>query len=168
MGPTGVHPDLEMYFMPVMCQQCESPSCTAVCPTGACCKSEKDGVARIDESVCIGCQACKNACPYEANIFNKELRVMTKCDICSDLREKGESPVCVLNCSGAAIHYGDANDPESDVSKLMKEAGSENVYSLVDSNDNHPNCRVILKNAKWIETLPHEFTTASKGGRRNG
>lgn len=35
VGPTGVFPDLEMYFLPVMCQQCEEPACVAACPYGA-------------------------------------------------------------------------------------------------------------------------------------
>ena len=78
MGPTGVYPDLQMYFLPVMCQQCEAPSCVDVCPTGACYKDEEDGVVRIDQDICIGCQSCKKACPFRANNFNKELRVTDK------------------------------------------------------------------------------------------
>ena len=27
MGPTGKFPDLELYFLPLMCQQCENPTC---------------------------------------------------------------------------------------------------------------------------------------------
>ena len=92
---------------------------------------------------------------------------MAKCDICSDLREKGETPVCVRTCAGAAIYHGDANDPESNVSMLMKQAGDENVHSLTDIEGHHPTCSFILKGAKWIETLPHKFT-AFKGGQRNG
>ena len=70
MGPTGVYPDLQMYFLPVMCQQCEDPSCVDVCPTGACYKDEDDGVIYIDQDLCIGCQSCKKACPFHANNFN--------------------------------------------------------------------------------------------------
>lgn len=153
MGPTGAYPDLEMYFIPVMCQQCEQPECAKVCPTGACYKNDEDGVIYIDRDVCIGCQSCMRACPYEANIFNKELRVSDKCDICHNQRRCGEKPVCVKNCAGAAIHYGDINDPDSEVYKLLAEAGEEHVYTLKDFG-NKPSGRYILRNAKWVSDMP--------------
>ena len=62
IGPNGIYPDLQMYFLPVMCQQCENPSCVQVCPTGACYKDE-DGVIQVDQSLCMGCGSCKRACP---------------------------------------------------------------------------------------------------------
>ena len=33
-GPFGEYPDLEMYFLPTMCQQCQDAPCVNVCPTG--------------------------------------------------------------------------------------------------------------------------------------
>jgi Fe-S-cluster-containing dehydrogenase component len=157
MGPEGEYPHLNMYFIPVMCQECENPSCVKVCPTGARYKSDDDGVIRVDRTVCIGCEACVTACPYDANIMNRELRVSDKCDICAELREKGEEPVCVKNCAGAAIYHGDVNDPESIVNKKMAEAGPEHVYSLADDEGDKPLCRFILKRGKWINTLPQFY-----------
>ena len=34
IGPTGTFPDVEKYWLPSQCQQCENPQCVAVCPTG--------------------------------------------------------------------------------------------------------------------------------------
>lgn len=161
MGPTGTFPDLQMYFIAVMCQQCEHPTCVDVCPTGACYKDEADGVVKIDRDSCIGCQSCMRACPYEAIIFNQEMRVADKCDICSELREVGEEPVCVRNCSGRALMFGDINDPDSEVSKAIREAGPENVYALKDFG-NGPAGRFILKNADWLNVLPHEYKRGMK------
>ncbi len=62
VGPTGVYPDVQMYFLPSMCQHCENPACTKVCPTGACYQNE-DGIALIDQNLCIGCKSCAAACP---------------------------------------------------------------------------------------------------------
>ena len=162
IGPIGTYPDIQMYFLPTMCQHCENPTCAEVCPTGACYQDPEDGVVRIDRNVCIGCQTCAGACPYKANTLNQELRVMDKCNLCEQLREKGEKPACVKNCCGDALHFGDLNDPESEVSKLLAEAGEENVYTLRDEG-NKPSVRYILKNAKWIDVLPQEHLEVRRG-----
>lgn len=163
MGPTGVFPDLQMYFLPVMCQQCENPSCVAACPTGACYKDENDGVIKIDKNSCIGCKKCMKSCPYGAIIFNQEMRIVDKCNICAERREDGEEPACVRNCSGKALMFGDVNDPDSDVSKAIREAGKENVYSLKDTG-NKPSNRYILRNAKWLDMLPQDYEKERQGG----
>lgn len=162
MGPTGTFPDLEMYYLPIMCQQCKDPICARVCPTGACMKME-DGVIMIDTDVCIGCRACINACPYKCNSFNQEMRVADKCTLCYERREEGLQPACVRNCAGGALHFGDIDDPESEVSKLLAE-NEGYVYSLPNKHNANPSNRYILKNAKWIDMLPHAFEKAQKEG----
>ena len=81
-----------------------------------------------------------------------------KCTVCMERREAGEEPACVRNCSGCALMFGDINDPESNVSRAIREAGEEHVYSLPDQG-NHPAGRFILRNAKW-QGFP--------GGEENG
>ena len=82
----------------------------------------------------------------------------------AELREKGETPACVWNCVGGALHYGDINDPESEVSKLLKE-NEGHIYTLKDENDNRPSGRFILKKHEWIDMLPFEFEEALRGGK---
>ena len=144
----GKFPDVFMYFVPVMCQQCEDPACVNVCPTGACYKDDEDGVIKIDTDICIGCQTCKGACPFHANNFNAEMRVMDKCTVCDQRREKGQVPACVNVCAGGALYYGDINDPESEVSKLLA-ANEGHVYTLADEKGCKPSGRFILRNEKW-------------------
>ena len=164
MGPVGDFPHLSMYFMTVHCQQCSEPACAAVCPTGACFKSEEDGVVRVDPSLCIGCQSCLRACPYHANRFDSDRRVADKCDLCAALREEGKEPACVHNCPGGALHCGDLADPESEVSRLLAE-NPDHVFALKDETGCQPAGRFILKREQWIEELPFVFEQALREGR---
>ncbi|MGI6333453.1 MAG: 4Fe-4S dicluster domain-containing protein [Saccharofermentanales bacterium] len=155
IGPTGTYPDLQMYFLPVMCQQCEEPPCVAVCPTGASYRRTEAGDIQIDRDICIGCQSCYRACPYALNIFNNELRIMDKCDQCAHLQKIGEKPACVKNCPGRAMFFGDANDPDSDVSRILCETDPAHVHTLPDSG-NRPMTRYILRKSDWVEIMPQE------------
>ncbi len=149
MGPFGVFPDLEMYFLPVMCQQCKAPACVKACPTGACYKDVTDGVVRIDRKSCVGCRKCQRACPYDAVFYRPKLKVADKCDLCSKRRAEGLEPVCVTNCAGGAIMFGDVDDENSAVSLALKSAG-HHVYALNDPGV-HPSGRFILRGARWHE-----------------
>ncbi len=166
VGPTGTYPNLQMYYLPTMCQQCEDPACVRVCPSGAVYKSREDGVIRIEVKKCIGCHSCNKACPYHANTFSETRRAMDKCTICSEARERGEQPACVRTCSGKALHFGDINDPNSDVSRLLASVDEKYIYTLRDFG-NKPSTRYILKNAEWQDILPQELDVVSfdRGGR---
>jgi len=87
VGPTGKYPTLEMYFLPTLCQQCKSPQCVKVCPTGASYKRNEDGIVLIDKEKCIGCRYCMMACPYGVRSFNKETKVVEKCNLPSTIWE---------------------------------------------------------------------------------
>lgn len=165
IGPNGVYPDLQMYFLPTMCQQCANPACVGVCPTGACYKSE-DGTVQIDPSLCMGCGSCVRACPYGAVHMNREMRVADKCTLCLSAREGGDTPACVRNCSGSALHYGDIHDPESDVSRLLAATDPQHIHTLRDFG-NGPTVRYILRHDDWVDVLPQdclEHRAHRKGG----
>lgn len=163
VGPMGVFPKLRLYFLPVMCQHCEHPTCVEVCPTGACWQNTETGLVLIDKTQCIGCQGCHTACPYDVNTFNKELRVMDKCDTCISSREKGEQPACIRNCIGEAIFFGDLDDPNSEVSRRLASVDPQYVHTLPDRG-NAPTTRYILHQGTWSEKLPQEWETGL-GGR---
>ncbi len=167
VGPVGRYPELQMYFMTAMCQQCREPACVAVCPTGACYQGD-DGVIRIDRSLCIGCKSCINACPYACIHLNRELRVADKCDLCAKAREQGDVPACVRNCSGSALKYGDLDDPESEVSRLLAQTDPAHVHALRDFG-NAPGVRYILRHGTWQDVLPQDMVEHSvhrKGGKQ--
>ncbi|MBI1875014.1 MAG: 4Fe-4S dicluster domain-containing protein [Acidobacteria bacterium] len=55
--------------LPLMCQHCDRPPCTDVCPTSATYLSPEGIVAQVYPR-CIGCRYCTNACPYSVKVFN--------------------------------------------------------------------------------------------------
>jgi Fe-S-cluster-containing dehydrogenase component len=55
--------------LPLMCQHCDRPPCTDVCPTSATYLNPEGIVAQVYPR-CIGCRYCTNACPYAVKVFN--------------------------------------------------------------------------------------------------
>ena len=108
------------FFVPKLCNQCERPPCVQVCPVGATFRTP-DGVVLIDHDYCIGCQYCVQACPYGVRIFNHEHGVTDKCTWCYHRITRGLRPACVEACPVGARIFGDQDDPESPISKFLRE-----------------------------------------------
>ena len=112
---------------PRSCLHCEEPACVTVCPTGASYKRAEDGIVLVNPDTCIGCKLCSWACPYGAREYDHDDGVMKKCTLCVDriynetLEEEDRVPACVRACPTSARHFGDLGDPESAVSKLVRE-----------------------------------------------
>ena len=87
-----------------------------------------DGMILFDNSACTGCGKCMEACSYGVISFNKMLIAgkdstkygIAKCNLCQPRVDGGLEPACVRNCVGKARSFGDLNDPNSEVSKLLK------------------------------------------------
>lgn len=124
--PEGIYPDLKMAFLPQTCMHCQEPPCMDACPTDALIKRE-DGPVVLNEEQCNGCQACMDACPYDAILFNEENSRIEKCNLCAHRIDQGLEPFCVVCCEGQAIYFGNLNDPESVVARLI---AREKTYQL--------------------------------------
>lgn len=150
--PSGQFPNTEMSYVTVACQQCENPACVAVCPTGASVRDEETGIVTVDYDVCIGCSSCINACPYGVRTLNETLDyyldqpmgfrgvaehqqgVVEKCVFCKERVAEGLQPACVVACLNDARVFGDLDDPESEVSKLI--ASRDYKQLLADEGTN--------------------------------
>ena len=156
VGPVGTFPDIEMYWLPMQCQQCENPGCIEVCPTGASYRDEETGVVLVNTEDCIGCESCLKGCPYGVRQVNEDAGVVQKCTLCAQITADGDGvPACVHNCNCGARFFGDYDDPESDVSRELAKYPEEAIHTLPDPNDAKPLTRYILspKFASWKELV---------------
>ncbi len=124
--PTGKFPNLSMYYLPVPCMHCDDPPCMDVCTEDAIYKRQ-DGIVLIDEEKCNSCQACIPACPYDALTYDNHKDAIVKCTLCNHRIDEGLDPFCIVCCEAEAIFFGDLNDPESKVSKLVSQ---RSAYTL--------------------------------------
>ena len=116
-----------------------------------------DGLILIDKEKCIGCGKCIDACPYGVRSFDPFVKAggdptkqaADKCDMCVHRLDNGLEPSCVNTCQGRARIFGDLNDPDSEVSKLVKE------HNLVDGNHNNARDEYVLLADEG--TRPHVF-----------
>lgn len=87
----------------VACQHCADPACMAACPVGAIAKNA-DGLVLVDETTCIGCRSCEEACPFDVPQFSEEGGFMFKCDLCTGLFDaQTQAPPCVATCPTQAL-----------------------------------------------------------------
>ncbi len=125
----------------VLCNHCDNPPCVRACPTKATYKSKDGGIIMMDFHRCIGCRFCMAACPYGSRSFNwrdprpfidektmnreyptRMRGVVEKCNFCAKRIADGKQPACVEAAGSTnAIIFGDLNDPDSAIRKVLKE-----------------------------------------------
>jgi phenylacetyl-CoA:acceptor oxidoreductase subunit 1 len=166
----GEFPAIHRTFYPRPCMHCKKPPCVEVCPTGAS-RKKADGQVVVEQKDCIGCRYCITACPYEARVFNwrKPEKPMTenpavpvrqcgtteKCTFCdhriqaatekklpigSDTPD-GIVPACVAQCIGEARYFGDLDDPNSVVARLV---ATRNHTRLLEERGTDPSVIYLL------------------------
>lgn len=146
----GGRPD--KWYMPVQCMHCSKPTCVYGCPVKATWK-EPDGIVLIDYEKCIACRNCMVTCPYGARHFNwahpevpeqernpkvpveEKAGVVEKCTFCVHRTRNGRTTACTEACPVGARKFGDLNDPESEVSVLLR---TRRVWRLKEEYGTEP------------------------------
>ncbi len=107
------------FFVPKLCNMCKDAPCVQVCPVGATFKTP-DGFVLIDYERCVGCAYCVQACPYAVRYIHPVLHTADKCTWCYHRVRRGLLPACVNACPTKARKFGDLNDPDSEISKILR------------------------------------------------
>jgi len=110
--------------VPVVCQQCESPPCAAVCPANAIHRDEKLGRVVVNYDACVGCKMCVAICPFGAMGFDTIAHKVINCDLCEG------DPECVKFCSTKAIQYVDATSVSLKKGRASSDKITEQVRQL--------------------------------------
>ena len=208
MKTEGVFPKVTHWVMPVLCNHCSNAACVEACPVTPRKAMYKtpEGITMHDDELCIGCQACQNACPYshaelgEGSLngesysvisFNahggevqpqwadkvamipgctasgaevakaagaqiptlnkfiagdvdpiRKAGVVEKCTFCYHRTSQGLQPACVEVCPSKARIFGDQDDPNSEIAKVLS---AEKSFRLQEDKGTRPNVHYIRK-----------------------
>lgn len=159
--PAGTFPNLSMVYYTLGCQHCDNPACVKVCPVGATHKDTETGIVLQDYDRCIGCRMCMAACPYtgvrsfnwqepknqmgfaigDAEVPAHQKHTVEKCTFCYQRTSRGETPACMDLCPARARHWGDLDDPDSEISKLI---ASRSYEQLLTDRGTSPNVYYLV------------------------
>jgi Fe-S-cluster-containing dehydrogenase component len=131
---TGTFPDLHMENRTERCNHCDTPPCVSCCPCGASHVHERSGVVLVHQDKCSGCKACIAACPYDARFIHPE-GYADKCTFCIHRVEQGLEPACVAVCPTRCMYFGDLDDPESTLNRLLN---SRQHHALIPEAGTRP------------------------------
>jgi len=151
----------EVVFQPMLCQHCNNAPCETVCPVAATTHST-EGVNQMTYNRCIGTRYCANNCVMEKCSFCVQRIQAGKLTAKKEKRELKDGDVvtaCQASCSTGAIVFGDMNDPESKISKLLKvrplyperptinhkESDNPRAYNVLEEIDVRPNIYYLMK-----------------------
>ena len=148
------YPNTERYFLPMMCNHCVDAPCIPACLNKAFSERE-DGLVAINKDKCKGFQLCILACPYGAiyidtNIFYEtkdhpsiKVNRSDKCNFCQHRIDEGLEPACSNTCPTDARIFGDLEDLNSKVFKIVN---SEKLTGLLEDEGTKP--QVFYKGGK--------------------
>ena len=124
----GKYPKVKVAYTPIMCMHCENAGCIKAAQDGAVYR-RPDGIVIIDPVKAKGQKQIVNACPYRVIEWNEEKQIPQKCTFCAHMIDQGEKePRCVEVCPTEALIFGDLDDPNSKIAKLIAEGNTEPLH----------------------------------------
>ncbi len=124
----GQYPKVKVAYTPITCMHCDHASCVKLSPNGAVYR-RPDGIVIIDPEKAKGQKELVSLCPYRVIYWNEEKQLPQKCTLCAHLLDKGwKEPRCVEACPTGALVFGDLDDPNSEIAKLMASGKTEALH----------------------------------------
>lgn len=80
-------------YFPETCRQCKDPACGNACPKKAISANDK-GIRVVDQTKCVGCGTCVEACPWHMPTVNPRTKKSSKCIACGE---------CAKGCPSGAL-----------------------------------------------------------------
>jgi Fe-S-cluster-containing dehydrogenase component len=124
----GQFPKVKADYTAVPCMHCDNAACVEASKDGAVYRRD-DGIVIIDPVKAAGQKDIVVTCPYRRICWNEAEQVAQKCTMCAHLLDQGwKEPRCVEACPTAALVFGDLDDPESTISKIMASSPTEMLH----------------------------------------
>jgi Fe-S-cluster-containing dehydrogenase component len=118
----GQYPKVKVAYIPIPCMQCENAPCIDTALNGGVYR-RADGIVIVDPGKAREQKQIVDACPYRVIYWNEEKDIPQKCTFCAHLLDEGwAEPRCVEACPTKALIFGDVNDPDSEISKMIAAA----------------------------------------------
>jgi len=115
----GQYPKVKVSYTPILCMHCDDAPCIKMAQDGAVYR-RADGIVIIDPVKAKGRKELISSCPYRVIEWNEREQLPQKCTLCAHMLDKGEKePRCVETCPTGALIFGDLDDPESEVARLI-------------------------------------------------
>jgi Fe-S-cluster-containing dehydrogenase component len=124
----GEYPKVKVAYTPAPCMHCEDAPCVKASSNHAV-FARPDGIVLIDPEKAAGKKEILSTCPYRVIYWNEEKNLPQKCTFCAHLLDKGwKEPRCVEACPTRALVFGDVEDPDSEISKLLRSQALEILH----------------------------------------
>lgn len=124
----GQFPKVKVAYTAIPCMHCENAPCVAAAIDGAV-YQRRDGIVIIDPQKAKGQRQIVSSCPYRVIYWNEELALPQKCTLCAHLLDAGwKEPRCSEVCPTRAIKFGDLDDPDSEVARLVASGKTERMH----------------------------------------
>ena len=124
----GKFPKVKVAYTAVPCMHCDNPTCVKLAQNGAI-YQRPDGIVIIDPVKAAGHKELLSTCPYRVIYWNEEKQLPQKCTLCAHLLDQGwKEPRCVEVCPTGALLFGNLDDPNSEISKIIAAGKTEALH----------------------------------------
>lgn len=129
----GTYPKVKVSYIPTPCMHCETAPCIDAANNKAVYRRD-DGIILIDPEKAKGQKDIVAACPYRVIYWNADEQIPQKCTMCAHRLDEGEKmPRCVEACPTGALVFGDLDDPESEIAKVVADSDTEYLHPEFDT-----------------------------------